>query len=85
MAKIPDYTETSHKFLWIPYATEKLNEKGDQLYEEIRGFAYYLEHVEEPYLMQMLKEDPLYIDTMLPRAILFGLETEFLKAVEKIL
>ena len=51
----------------------------------MRGFEHYLTKVEEPYLRQMLKEDPNYVDKMLPRAVLFGVETKFLKAVEKIL
>ena len=33
----------------------------------------------------MLKEDPNYIDKMLPRAVLFGVETNFLKVAQKIL
>jgi uncharacterized membrane protein len=61
-----------------------LTEKGQQLYEEIRGFAYFLAHVEKPRLQQMMKEDAHYVDTVLPRAILLGLETKFLEAVEEV-
>ncbi|MDR0650776.1 MAG: hypothetical protein LBG59_05240 [Candidatus Peribacteria bacterium] len=72
------------KFLGVfPYEKATLNEQGQHLYEEIRGFAYFLGHVEEPRLKQMLKDNPYYIDEVLPRAVLFGVETEFLKAAEQ--
>ena len=84
--KLQYYTiERRHFLKLIPYTVEILNEQGIQLYEELRGFAHYLEHVEEPRLKQMLKEDPNYIDKVLPRAVLFGVETKFLKAVEQII
>jgi hypothetical protein len=33
----------------------------------------------------MLKDDPDYVDKMLPWAVLFGVETKFLKTVKEIL
>ena len=32
----------------------------------------------------MLKEDPQYVDKVLPRAVLFGVETNFVYHIEKI-
>ncbi|MDR0607426.1 MAG: DUF2207 domain-containing protein [Candidatus Peribacteria bacterium] len=68
----------------LPETRRKLNDKGQQLYEEIRGFAYFLAHVEKPRLQQMIKEDPHYIDEVLPRAVLLSMETRFLEVVEEI-
>lgn len=80
------FTKEKKKFLGIiPYTSNVLNETWKDLYEQLRGFEHYLKKVEEPYLKQMLKEDPNYIDKMLPRAVLFGVETEFLKTVERII
>jgi hypothetical protein len=79
------YYMVKHKRFILPYRQETLNEKGEEIYEQIRGFAYFLEHVEEPRLQQMLKDDPDYIDEVLPRAVLFGVETKFLKAIEQII
>ncbi|GHW02506.1 hypothetical protein AGMMS50249_2920 [candidate division SR1 bacterium] len=80
------YIWEERKFVFFSRdATEKLNEIGIDICEQIRGFEYFLKHVERPYLEQMLKEDPLYVDKVLPRAVLFGVETEFLKEVNKIL
>lgn len=80
------YYEKVEKKFWgfIPYTTEVVNPKGEDLYEQIRGFEYFLKHVEEPRLRTMLNENPNYFDEVLPRAVLFGVETKFLKAVEQI-
>jgi hypothetical protein len=64
---------------------DTLNEKGQQLYEHLRGFAYYLSHVEKPRLEYELRNNVHYVDEILPRAVLFGVETKFLKAVEEII
>lgn len=80
------FTKEKKNFLgFIPYTSNVLSEKWIEIFEQLRGFEHYLKKVEEPYLKQILKEDPNYIDKMLPRAVLFGVETEFLKAVERII
>lgn len=79
------YSIEDKKLFWlIPYSIESLNQKGIQICEEIRGFKFFLKHVEEPRIRIMLKENPNYIDEVLPRAVLFGVETEFLKVVSRI-
>lgn len=75
-------TETKKLLKLISYEVETLNQRGEEIYEEIRGFKHYLSKVESPYLAQMLKEDPLYLDKMLPWAVLLWVETEFLQAVQ---
>jgi hypothetical protein len=80
------YFEVQTKKLWfLSTKYEVPNEQGKRLYEQIRGFAYYLAHVEKPRLEYELKNNPHYVDDILPRAVLFGVETKFLKAVEEVI
>ena len=55
---------------------ETLSQKGKDLYDELRGFKYYLEKVERPQIEAFLKEDPEYLDKILPWVVLFGLQTK---------
>lgn len=58
-----------------------LTEKGEQLFEEMRGWKEYLQKVERPVIEQELKNDPDFINKILPWAVLFGIETKLLAII----
>lgn len=62
-----------------------LSSIGRDLVWHIRGYQLFLSKVEEPQLISFLKKDPLYFDRTLPYAIVFGLQTEFLKKITPLL
>ncbi len=49
----------------------KKTQKGNLLYQKLAGFKEFIKLVEKPKLQQFLKDDPQYIDTVLPFAIVF--------------
>lgn len=55
-----------------------LTEKWEKLFEEMRWFKEYLEKVERPVIEMELKNDPEYINKILPWAVLFWIETKLL-------
>ena len=46
---------------------------------------YKRAYVEQPVIEQELKSDPNFLNKILPRAVLFGVETRLLKMVEEVL
>ena len=48
-------------------------------------YAKFIKNCDENQLKTFLKEDPLFIDKTLPYAVVFGMETEFLKKVTPLL
>lgn len=67
------------------FSSDRLTAQWAQLFEELRGFKHYLEKVERPVIEQFLKDDPEYLDKILPRAILFGVETKLFKKIEDLM
>lgn len=69
----------------------KLNEKFEEtekwaeLIAHILWYRQFLAKCDEPVLKKFLAEDPLFFDKTLPYAVVFGLETEFLKKIMPIL
>jgi hypothetical protein len=51
----------------------------------MRGYKEFLEKVERPVIESELKNDPEYINKLLPWAVLFGLETKLLARIEDLL
>ena len=51
----------------------------------MRGYKAFLEKVERPVIESELKNDPDYINKILPWAVLFGLETKLLSRIEDLL
>ena len=51
----------------------------------MRGYKEFLEKVERPVIESELKNDPEYINKLLPWAVLFGLETKLLTRIEDLL
>ena len=51
-----------------------LTEEGKDLVRKIRWYKKFLESCEEKQLKQFMKQDPLYIDKILPYAVALGLE-----------
>ncbi len=66
-------------FLWL---SNILTPEGEDIFEQLRGYKEFLEKVERPVIEAELKNDPDYINKLLPWAVLFGLETTLLKKIE---
>ncbi len=62
-----------------------LTSEWEQLFEEMRGFKEFLEKVERPVIDAELKNNPNFLNTILPWAVLFGVETRLLKVCEDML
>ena len=48
----------------------------------MRGYRDFIEKVEQDRLSEFLKQDPLFVDKLLPWAVVFGLETRLLTQLE---
>ena len=57
----------------------QLTDEWAKLASHIIGYAKFIKDCDEKKLKLFLEEDPLYVDKVLPYAVAFGLETEFLK------
>ncbi|MEI7477064.1 MAG: hypothetical protein WCJ81_00460 [bacterium] len=55
------------------------------MFEQLRGYKEFLEKVERPVIEKELQSNPDFINTILPRAILFGVETNLLGMIEDLL
>jgi hypothetical protein len=55
------------------------------IFEQMRGYKQFLEKVERPVIEKELQNDPEFINKILPRAILFGVETKLLPIIEDLL
>lgn len=62
-----------------------LNSEGRALYDQLRGLKYYLETVERPQIELLLKDDPEYINKILPWVVLFGLQNKLAKQIEDLM
>ena len=62
-----------------------LTSEWEQLFEEMRWFKEFLEKVERPVIDAELKNNPNFLNTILPWAVLFGVETRLLKLCEDML
>ena len=77
------YVETREVWGLFYYTT--LNSEGRALYDQLRGFKYYLETVERPQIELLLKDDPEYINKILPWIVLFGLQNKLAKQIEDLM
>lgn len=77
------YVETREVWGLFYYMT--LNSEGRSLYGQLRGFKYYLETVERPQIELLLKDDPEYINKILPWVVLFGLQNKLAKQIEDLM
>ena len=59
----------------------KLSEKWKKILAEIYWYKYFLEACDEKKIKTFLKEDPEYLDKIMPYAIAIGVETEVIKSV----
>ena len=57
----------------------KLTDEWSKLAAHVIWYAKFIEECDENKLKLFLKDDPLFVDKILPYAVAFGLETEFLK------
>ncbi len=57
----------------------------ERIFEELRWFREYLLKVERPAIEKELKNNPEFFNTILPRAVLFGVESRLLKLCEDML
>jgi len=65
--------------------TGNLTEKWVQLRYELLWFKKFLAKVEEKRLKTFLKQDPLYFEKILPFAIVFWLQSKFIKKITPLL
>ena len=75
--------------LWIfyfinNYTKKELTNEGNKILSEIYGYKKFLENCEEEQLKFLIKEDPNYIDKILPYAIALWLETKLIDMVKPI-
>ena len=67
---------------WISIKNDyriKLTDEWEKLASYIVWYAKFIKECDTNKLRLFLKDDPLYVDKILPYAVAFGLETEFLK------
>lgn len=69
-------------FLWL---SNTLTPAWEILFDQMRGYKEFLEKVERPVIESELKNDPEYINKLLPWAVVFGLETKLLTRIEDLL
>jgi len=58
---------------------------GAQLVDHAKGYKKFLKQVDSQKLETLLKDDPLYVDKTLAYAVIFGIETEFIKKIAPLL
>ena len=56
----------------------RLTPKGADAYRKLMGLKEFIQRVKEDEIRRRLKEDPLYLDKLLPYALLFGLSRHWL-------
>lgn len=79
-----DYTKRKEWRQWF-FGIRELTDSGKEVFEHLRWYKEYLTKVEQPVIEQELKSDPNLLNKILPRAVLFGVETRLLKMVEEVL
>lgn len=82
--KEQNLTQTKSGFLG-KFGAKELNSEWLDIYDHLQGYKEYLSKVEQPVIESELKDDPDFINKILPRAVLFGVETRILKMVEEVL
>lgn len=53
-----------------------------RIFAHLRGYREFIKTVEQDRLSEFLKQDPLFVDKLLPWAVVFGLETRLLTQLE---
>lgn len=72
------FMESAKKIKLIRY---KLSEKWKEILAEIYWYKYFLEACDERKIKTFLKEDPEYLDKVMPYAIAIWVETEVIKNI----
>ena len=72
-------------FWWRLNKNLQETEKWAELIAYILWYKQFLAKCDEPVLKKFLAEDPLFFDKTLPYAVVFWLETEFLKKITPIM
>ena len=70
---------------WLSKSKLKETEEWAELIAYILWYRQFLKACDENQLRTFLSQDPLYFDKTLPYAVVFWLETEFLKKIEPIM
>lgn len=60
-----------------------LTEKWQEIAAEIHGYKRFIEACDEKQLKEFMRQDPLYLDKILPYAVAFGLENIISKKLPK--
>lgn len=61
-----------------------LSKQGEDIIHHLKGYKEYISKVEQPVIENELKSDPNFINTILPWAILFGVDTRLLSIINNI-
>jgi hypothetical protein len=71
---------------WIGslFGYQQPTEEGLKIFAHLRGYRDFIEHVEQDKIEEFLKQDPLFVDKLLPWSIIFGSETKLLAQLESI-
>ena len=79
-----NYTQKKQWLWWLLWARE-LTPEWSEIFEYLRGYKEFLSKVEQPVIEQELKSDPDFVNKIIPRSILFGVETRLLSMVQDII
>lgn len=81
-----DLTKKRYERKWNIFTRKfVLTSEWEQLFEEMRWFKEFLQKVERPVIDAELKNNPNFLNAILPRAVLFGVETRLLEICEDML
>lgn len=78
------YTQAK-KWFWGKLWARELTVIWKDLFEQMRGYKKYLMQVEKPVLEMEIKNNPDFVNKILPWAVLFWVETRLLKIMEEVL
>lgn len=68
---------------WL-FGYKKPTEEWIKIFAHLRGYRDFIEHVEKDKIQEFLNQDPLFVDKILPWAIIFGCESTLLKQLESV-
>jgi len=66
------------RWLWW----QEITDEWIRVFAHLRGYRDFIEQVEQEKLKEFLRQDPLFIDKLLPWAVVFGLETQLVSQLE---
>lgn len=77
------YMQEEKMDFWVPYYT--LTEQGHNIIKHLQWYKAYLEKIDQPIIESELKKNPNFINSILPRLLLFGIRTDLFTQLEETL